>query len=82
MRNICTSIENTVKESRGLDSIETIKEEIKKEFAEFTMIDVAEDEQVPEEEILPINEDENDQDLAKKSISMHEENDNEGENAG
>jgi len=81
MRNICTSIENTVKESRGLDSIETIKEEIKKEFAEFTMIDVAEDEQVSEE-ILPINEDENDQDLAKKSISMHEENDNEGENAG
>ena len=45
------------------------------------MIDVAEDEQVSEE-ILPINEDENDQDLAKKSISMHEENDNEGENAG
>ena len=37
MRNICTSIEATVKESRGLAEIQSLKEEIKKEFIEFAL---------------------------------------------
>ena len=37
MRQICTSIETTVKESRGLAEVQSLKEEIKKEFIEFAL---------------------------------------------
>ena len=49
MRQICTSIETTVKESRGLAEVQSIKEEIKKEFAEFAL-ENNEDEVMEEEE--------------------------------
>lgn len=48
MRSICTSIETTVKESRGLAEVQSLKEEIKKEFIEFAL-ENNEDEEAQEE---------------------------------
>ena len=55
MRQICTSIENTVKDSRGLPEITAIKEAIKKEFAEFTGLEPAleEEEDAAQEAEIP-----------------------------
>ena len=51
MRNIYNSIEKTVKESRGLDQIQSIKEELNREFAEFLSADPCDEEDAAVEEV-------------------------------